>query len=171
MSEVIGDVSHLRDHITEFNIVVTITGASGFSDFPLLGASGFQKLIAGRAYVKILPESLTCRVIGPVSASNAIACHVALLPAGLPNYPTTASQVLGIPGSALTRDSLYSSSVPVPLRFSPEVAHVLKPATLVGEPPQVVYCYTLVGGTSTSESLLHISGQVELSGVGFLKTW
>jgi len=171
MSDVLGDTTHLHQHRIDFNAVHTIVGASSHGSFCLVDSSGLRHLLSSRASVKIVSQSLTCQVIGPASADKAVSIHVAVIPATATGHPTSEAQILTIGGSAYAQHSLYVGALAVPLAFSTEVAHQIKPAPVVGEPPLVVYVCTITGGTNSDKAYLRISGTIEVDGIGYVQPW
>jgi hypothetical protein len=171
MADVIGDLSHLRLTRIAFNAVHEVSGAEGSGHFSLLSAKGVKHLIGARALVKIVSDSLTCQVIGPASADKAVSAHIAVIPSTSSDWPSTASEVLTIGGSAFIQHSLYVGALAAPLQFTQEVAHQIKPAPVVGSPPEVVYQFTITGGSASSKAYLRISGVLEVDGVGFVASW
>lgn len=171
MSEVIGDTGHLHDNRVPFCAVHTVKGLSDSGHFTLSTCSGFKHLLTARASIRIVSSSLNCMVIGPAAADKAISAHIAVVPAGLKSYPTSAAQIMTIGGSAYVQHSLYVVTSPVPLSFAPEVAHQLKPKPVIGEEPEVVFHFTITGGSVNTEAFIKISGYLEVDGVGFATSW
>lgn len=172
-SDIIGDVSQLRQTTINFHAVETIVGSTVSGSFDLVDATGFKHLISARAIAKLLSDSLRCQVIGPSAPDKAVTAYVAILPDSLDDddLPTTASEILTVGGSAFTQHSLYVGSQVTPLGFAQEVSHQLKPAPHVGSLPKVVYHINVIGGDDSSESYLRLSGQLLVEGVGFVKSW
>jgi hypothetical protein len=171
MSEVIGDTRELHQNTINFNAVHTVSGASGFGHFRLETCSGLQHLLNARASVRIVSSSLTCQVIGPVSAAKAVSAHIAVIPSNATAWPTTAAQILTIGGSAFVQHSLYVGAPTAPLQFSQEAAHQLKPSPVLGSAPEIVFQYTITGGTDADSAYLRISGVLAVDGIGFVTPW
>jgi len=114
---------------------------------------------------------LICKVVGPASATKAVSCHVAVLPAGLSEWPTSPAAILTIGGSAFVQHSLFVAPTSVPIRFASEAAHQLKPTPLFGKPPVIVYHSTITGGQATDTAYICVSGLLEVDGIGFVKSW
>nr|QYF50209.1 MAG: hypothetical protein [Sichuan deltaflexi-like virus 3] len=169
----IGDTAQLHQTRIAFNAVITVTGPSGYHHEPLASATGFVQLVGARASVRVVSETLVCQVIGPASANRSVDAFVCVLPASLPaaSFPTTAAQILTVGGSAFCQHSIYVGSTPVPLAFAQEVAHQLKPAPLVGSPPEVCFYYNVAGGGANDTVHLRVSGLLEVDGVGFVQSW
>jgi len=171
MGDLIGDVQELRSTRIPFHAVHTVTGSAVHGHFPLMGCTGISHLAASRASVRIVSEGLTCQIIGPATAANAVEAYIAVIPSTSPVWPTTGANILTIGGSAYCQHSVYVGSVIAPLSFTQEVAHQIKPAPLVGSPPEVVFVSNVVGGTAASVVNIRISGILEVDGVGFVQTW
>lgn len=173
MSDLIGDTSQLKSTVIGFNAVHEATGASGSGRFALLECLGVKHLLSPRAFVRIVSDSLTCQVIGPATASAAVTAHIAVIPSAVEagDLPTQPRQILTIGGSAFVQHSLYIGAPKAELKFSEGVAHQIKPTPLVGDPPAVVYHYTVTGGGTNSVVHFKISGSIEVDGVGFTRTW
>jgi hypothetical protein len=173
MSDLLGDTAGLRTQTVPFNAVHELSGASGHFAFDLTGAQGLSHLLDSRAIVQIESDSLSCQVIGPASASKAVSAHVAVIPSSSTeaDHPTTALQVLTVPGSAFIQHSLYVGAVPASLRFAPEVAHQLKPTPVHGRPPMVVGYFTITGGTAADAAYLKLTGVLSVQGIGYVKPW
>lgn len=172
MSEVIGDISHLHSNTVPFSAVFELIGSSGSFAHPLVKAEGFKHLLVARASVRVVDGTLTCKVVGPISASKAVSVLVAIVPHNEDNlYPTTARQVLTVGGNAFVQHSVYVKPEAVAVEFAPEVAHQLKPKPVVGELPCVVGHFTITGGTSTDIAYLTVAGRLAVDGVGFAQSW
>nr|QKN22696.1 hypothetical protein [Erysiphe necator associated deltaflexivirus 4] len=171
MSEVIGDTRHLHSNRITFSAVQVVTGSKVSGHFELTTALGFKHLVTARASIRIVSESLQCMIIAPAGADKAVVAHIAVVPTGLPSYPSEAAHVMTIGGSAFCQHSVYSPASPVPLRFSQEVAHQIKPKPLVGLPPEIVYHIQVLGGDKSSETYVKISGEIEVDGIGFAQSW
>jgi hypothetical protein len=171
MAEIIGDTSHLTQTRVPFNAVHRVSGASRSGHFSLVECAGVASLIRSRAQVRIASESLRCQVVGPAAADQATVLHVAIVPSTCNSWPSSDTDILTIGGSAFCQHSLFVAPAAVPLSFSPEVAHQIKPAPLVGSAPEVVYQLTIVGGAEGSRAHIKISGELEVSGIGFIATW
>lgn len=171
MSELLGDTSDLHTNRIPFSAVITTTGAASSGHVLLSALSGFSHLLPSRAAVKIVSDSLLCRVVGPASATKAVSCHVAVLPGNCSEWPSTPAEILTIGGSAFVQHSLFVAPSSAPLRFAPEVAHQLKPPPVYGQPPCVVYHSTITGGAATDTAYICVSGVIEVDGIGFVKSW
>lgn len=170
MSDLVGDTTHLHTNKVSFNAVHELRGAERSGHFSLTGSTGLKHLLPPRAFVRILSDSLRCRVNGPSTASIATTVHVAVVPGSQADYPTSAAQILTVGGSATVTDSVYRSTV-AELKFAVEASHQIKPKPQVGELPEVVFSYTAEGGDQTTRAYLIISGEIEVDGVGFVKSW
>lgn len=172
MSEVVGDTSHLHDNTVPFSAVITLTGASNHFAVPLTRAEGFKHLLTARASVRIVSGSLTCKAVGPASASKAVTVLAAIVPVNEDNiYPQTPVQVLTVGGHAFVQHSLYVTPTPTRIDFAPEVAHQIKPTPLVGSPPCVAGHFTVTGGAASDITYFTVSGLLSVDGVGFAKSW
>jgi hypothetical protein len=171
MSDLVGDTAHLHRRTIPFKIAYTLSGAEGHGHFAIPTANGFKQLAASRASVRIVSDSLRCQVLGPASPSVALEAYVAIVPKDLESWPTKPAQLLTIGGSCYCQHSIYSPSRTVPIEFSAEAAHQIKPTPLVGSAPEVVYYFQAVGGETTTTSYLCLSGLIEVDGIGFTQTW
>jgi hypothetical protein len=173
MSDLLGDTQGLRAQTVSFNAVHSLPGPAGAFAFKLSECPGLAHLLGARAIVEIVSDSLTCQVIGPASASKAVSLHVAVVPFSEDalDRPSTADQVMTIPGSTFVQHSLYVGAVPASLGFAPETAHQLKPTPVHGEPPMVVGHCTITGGTGTDAALLKLSGVLSVQGIGYVRPW
>lgn len=175
MSELLGDTSELHSSVVPFHAVSTARGASGSGSFKLMSALGVRHLVSARASVKINSDNLTCQVIGPAAADKAVEAFLAVIPASAASddleLPTTKAHIMTIGGSAYLQHSLYVPSSIAPLSFAPEVAHQIKPQPLFGEPPLIVYSYTVTGGNKDTEIIFRVSGSLTVDGVGFARSW
>lgn len=169
--QIIGDTSHLTATLVPFNAVYKVTGKKTSGHFRLTECLGFASLLRARASVRIVSSSLTVQVIGPARADKSVNAYVAIVPASLDSWPTTSTGILTIGGSTFVQHSLYIAPTPSSLLFNPEVAHQIKPTPVIGQQPEVVYLVEVIGGEDRDESLLRISGQIDISGVGFVPTW
>jgi hypothetical protein len=170
MSEFVGDSAHIADDIVTFSCVKALKGANGHGHFSLSKAKGFAEIVACRGVARIVSDTLSVQVIGPPASDKATAVYVAVIPE-VSTYPTDIEEILSIGGSAYVEHSLYSGSRPVSLKFAAEAAHQIKPTPLIGSPPTVVFYFDIIGGDSSSNAFLKISGQVNVRGTGFVKTW
>lgn len=171
MSEIIGDTSHLHQNTIEFNAVHELLGHSGVTHFPLVECQGLRGLLASRASVTIVSDSLRCQILAPPSADQAAVAQVAVVPSTCPSWPGSGTDILTVGGSVFVQHSLYTGALAVDLRFAPEVAHQIKPAPVVGSPPEVVVAYTVAGADATTVSRLRISGRIRVDGIGFVSSW
>ena len=101
-SGIVGDTSTLRQTRVPFNAVHTVTGSAGHSHFALTSAVGFSHLVASRALVKLVGDTLRSQVIGPAAADKAVDAYIAVLPSASPAWPATAAQNMTVPGSAFS---------------------------------------------------------------------
>jgi len=171
MSDLIGDTSQLHSTRIPFNAIHTVVGHEQHGSFLLSEAVGFIHVIDSRATVKIVSSSLLCQVLGAPSADTAVSAYIAIIPASFQPTPSSSDHILTIGGSAFCQHSLYVPPTLVPLAFSQDVAHQLKPVPLLGSPPRVAYAVQVVGGTTQSRSTIRISGVIEVDGVGFVQSW
>jgi len=172
-TSLIGETRHLHNQRVNFNAVLSCTGTKGVATFILAQAPGLANYIDGFAAARLVNLPLSCSVTGPAAADKALTTHVAVVPQQfvVSSRPSTILEVMSLPGVRKIDSSLYVSTEPVPLQFSPEVTDILKPATLSGTPPCIVVHWHLVGGDDKSTVYINISGTVELEGVGFRPTW
>lgn len=171
MSELLGDTRDLHTSRVAFRAVITVTGSSASGHVPLTSLPGFRHLLSARASARIVSETLTCQVIGPASATKAVSCHVAVLPATCQVWPSSPPEILTIGGCAFVQHSLFVAPSVAPLAFAPEVAHQLKPTPVFGQPPEVVYHCTITGGAATDSAYICIIGDIEVDGIGFVQSW
>jgi len=170
MSDLIGDTGFLSKQTVPFSVVYTVSG-SGAHSFLLMEAPGVRHLVSPYASVSIVSETLGLTVLGPISADKATTAVVGVLPSNATELPTQVAHILTLPGSAHAVHSLYSGQSRAVLGFAPEVTHQIKPKPLIGHPPKVVCAVTITGGDVTSEAHIVLTGVLEVSGVGFQKTW
>lgn len=171
MSDLIGDTAHLHRNVVSFSAVHSFHGAAERGSFLLTDCSGFNSLANSRASVRIVSTSLTAKVIGPSSADRATSGVVAVIPADEPARPNSRAQMLSIGGHAYVEHSVYCAPTPVSLRFSADVAHQIKPKPLVGSAPRILYDVKILGGDTKDETCIVISGDIEVDGIGFVKSW
>jgi len=170
-SDVIGDVAELKETLVPFSSVTKVTGTSGAGSFPLASSPGLVKLLAAHGTGRIVEDSLQCRIIGPVGADQAASAVIAVIPSTCSPLPDSISKLLTVPGHAFVKSSVYVPETLQALSFAVGAAHQLKPIPLVGDPPLVVYHYTILGGSQKSEAYIVISGRVSVEGVGFVPAW
>ncbi|KAE8238394.1 hypothetical protein A4X09_0g7110 [Tilletia walkeri] len=170
MSDLVGDTTHLHRTTVPFSASHKIVGHEIHGSFLLSDATGFSSVASSRASVKIVSDSLSCKIIGPAAADKAVSTAVAILPETASN-PTAFEHILSIGGFAYLEHSVYNSPGSVPVAFAAEAAHQIKPKPLVGSPPKVVYYHRVLGGDGKSVSHLVVQGLLEVDGVGFVKSW
>lgn len=167
----LGDLSELTATGVKFNIAFQVTGASGHVRHTLSGLGGLAPFLQGRAFARIVGDSLTVKVTGSVTQSRSIDVHVCIIPATFPDYPQTGHGVASVPGSCFAQHSVTSSGEPAILSFPDGVANQLKPSPVWGEPPALVVVHEILGGTQTSTATVKVSGVLEVGGIGFVRTW
>lgn len=174
MSDLIGDTSYLTKTEIPFSAVLTLTGSTGSGHTPLLDIPGIKTLVGNYALVRILSGSLSCQIIGPPVADQAVSAHVAILPnlgSTSQQWPTKTAHILTIADSCLVQHSLYVPSLPVTLGFGPQVTSQIKPAPILGYPPEVCWAFTIAGGVSTTECFVRIRGLLDVQGHDYVQTW
>jgi len=167
----LGDLSELKATRVNFNIALTCSGTSGHRCDRLDSLDGLTPYLTGRAFARIVSDSLSVSVSGSVSAARSIDVHCCIIPSTCSTYPQTPALVTTVPGSVTVQHSVIATSTPAPLRFPDGVANQLKPAPVWGEPPSLVTHHEVLGGTATSSTIVKISGVLEVGGIGFVQTW
>lgn len=167
----LGDLSELRATRVKFNIAFQVTGTSGHVRRTLSGLAGLAPFLTGRAFARIVGESLTLKVTGSVTQTRSIDVHACIIPVTTATYPQTGHAVASVPGSAFAQHSVTASSEPSPLGFPDGVATQLKPTPVWGEVPSIVVVHEILGGTATSTATIRVSGELEVGGIGFVQTW
>jgi hypothetical protein len=175
VSTVIGPTESLTKQRVAFTAVSVLTGERGTVHFNLREATGISTYVSDYSYV-LLDGDLTVSINAPTSSTISYHAHVCVIPEefkhnGIVTRPSGAAQVLTVPGSCSIQRSELVASPFVTLGFPEDIAHQLKPATILGAPPQIVCSWTSEGTTPTSAAHLLIRGTIQVSGVGFRKTW
>jgi hypothetical protein len=126
--------------------------------------------VSGRASARILSSTLKLSVAGVLAANQATMVYAALVPSTMGDLPQTPAHILTIPGSTHCANSIYYSNSGS-LGFSPATAQQLKPPSVMGGAPTLVYFVDSAQGAAATPRIVHLSGQVELNGVGSMQYW
>lgn len=167
----LGDLSELTATQVKFNIAFQVTGTTGHVRHDLATLDGLRPFLAGRAFARIVGDSLTVKVTGSVTQSRSIDAHVCIIPSTYATYPQTGHGVSSVPGSCFAQHSVTASGLPAVLNFPDGVANQLKPAPVWGEPPSLVVVHEILGGDAQSTATVKVSGLLEVGGIGFVQTW
>lgn len=167
----LGDLSELTATRVNFNIAILLTGSSGHTRLKLKAQSGISPFLTGRAFARLVSDSLQLKVTGSVTSTRSIDVHACVIPSSEDTYPSTSHEVATVPGSCFAQHSVTSSGSPAPLNFPDGVTGQIKPSPIYGEEPDIVIVHEILGGSATSTATVKISGVLEVGGVGFVRTW
>lgn len=167
----LGDLSELTSTSVSFNIAFTVTGTSGHHRYHIKDLAGLEPFLKSRAFARIVGDSLTVKVTGSVTSTRSIDVHACIIPATEATYPQNDHGVASVPGSCFAQHSVTASGSPAALRFPDGVATQIKPRPIWGEEADLVIVFEILGGTAQSTAVIKISGNLEVGGFGFVKTW
>lgn len=170
METLLGDASELTRTQVSVSGVLSLQGPSAKGSVLLTELPGIKQYLKGRSLARIVSE-LKVSIHAAVGADKAAHAFVCLIPGPWEEIPGSGSDILKVAGSVIIQSSLYDTSGPVTLGYPAGVVPQLKPSTLLGEPPRIVYCLSAPGADASTHTELRFTGELQLQGIGFVQTW